>query len=199
MEITSEEAKTTVETVELNETDGLSQQADVLADLSPVELLQVEVNKMQEELDAARADAAKNKDGWLRSTADFSNFRKRQDAEMANLRQFATAGLIGKVLPVLDDFDRAMKNLPANFRGETWTDGVGLIHRKLQLVLEAEQVKTIEAKPNDIFDPNLHEAVSHEDAPEGAEIESGHVLEELQKGYKMGDRVLRPALVRVAR
>ena len=118
---------------------------------------------------------------------------------MVNLRQFATANLIGKVLPVLDDFDRAMKNLPDSFRGETWTDGVGLIHRKLQLVLESEQVKTIEVKPNDVFDPTMHEAVSHDDAPEDAEIESGHVLEQLQKGYKMGERVLRPALIRVAK
>ncbi len=191
---------TTTETNTIGEAaESVAQAGEAVVELSPMELLQAEVNKANEELTAAQTEAAKNKDGWLRSQAEFSNFRKRQETEMAILRQFATSGLIGKVLPVLDDFDRAMKNLPEALRGQTWTDGVGLIHRKLQLVLEGEQVKLIEAKLNDVFDPNLHEAVSHEDAPEGIVVDSGHVLEELQKGYKMGDRVLRPALVRVAK
>lgn len=177
----------------------MSQQTEAVAEFSPMELLHAELTKMHEELDTARAEAAKNKDGWQRANADFVNFRKRQDNEMANLRQYASANLIIKVLPVLDDFDRAMKNLPEGLRAETWTEGVSLIHRKLQLLVEGEQVKSIEAKPNDMFDPTMHEAVSHDDAPTGSGIESGHVLEELQKGYKMNDRVLRPALVRVAR
>jgi len=71
-----------------------------------------------------------------------------------------------------------------------------LVHRKLQLVMEAEGVKPIEVKPNDVFDPNIHEAISQDDA-DG--IESGHIIEELQKGYKQGERVIRPTLVRVAR
>lgn len=166
---------------------------------SPLDALRAEVAKLKEDLANAQGESAKNKDGWQRAVADFSNFRKRQDADMVNLRQFATEGLIKKVLPVLDDFDRAMKNLPEALRGQTWTDGVGLIYRKLQQVLEGEQIKPIETKVDDVFDPNLHEAVSHEDAPEGVSVQSGHVLEELQKGYKMGERVLRPALVRVAR
>lgn len=175
------------------------QEGAAVAEESPLAALQAEVAKLKEDLANAQGEAAKNKDGWLRATADFSNFRKRQDADTANLRQFATEGLIKRVLPVLDDFDRAMKNLPDALRGQTWTDGVGLIYRKLQQVLEGEQIKPIETKVDDVFDPNLHEAVSHEDAPEGVNVQSGHVLEELQKGYKMGERVLRPALVRVAR
>ena len=189
-------------TVSANALSPEAIQDGVLSDateLSPTAALEAEVAKLEEDLTAAQTEAAKNKDGWLRATAEFSNFRKRQDADMTNLRQFATEGLIKKVLPVLDDFDRAIKNLPENLRGQTWTDGVGLIHRKLQLVLEAEQVKSIEAKVNSVFDPNLQEAVSHDDVPDGSDVESGHVLEQLQKGYKMGERVLRPALVRVAK
>jgi molecular chaperone GrpE len=71
-----------------------------------------------------------------------------------------------------------------------------LIHRKLQLILESEGIKPIEVKANDVFDPSIHEAVSQDDA-EG--VESGHVIDELQRGYKLGDRVIRPTLVRVAR
>ena len=145
---------TTTETNTIGEAaESVAQAGEAVVELSPMELLQAEVNKANEELTAAQTEAAKNKDGWLRSQAEFSNFRKRQDIEMANLRQFATSGLIGKVLPVLDDFDRAMKNLPEALRGQTWTDGVGLIHRKLQLVLEGEQVKLIEARLNDVFTP----------------------------------------------
>jgi molecular chaperone GrpE len=81
----------------------------------------------------------------------------------------------------------------------TWIEGVMLIHRKLQLLLEGEGVKTVEAKPGDVFDPNVHEAVTHDEAPEDSGIESGHVIEELQKGYKIGERIIRPALVRVAK
>ena len=155
-----------------------------------------EIEALKIDLENAKAEAAKNKDGWLRAVADFSNFKKRQEADNANVRAFATSSVISKVLPVLDDFDRAVKTLPESLRGMTWIDGILLVQRKMQLILESEGVKAIEVKPGDLFDPKWHEAVSHEDA-EG--IESGHVVEELQKGYKLGERVIRPTLVRVAR
>lgn len=155
-----------------------------------------ELAALRAQLTEAQAEAAKNKDGWLRAVAEFSNFKKRQEADAGNLRAFATAGLIGRLLPVLDDFDRAQKTLPDALQHMTWIGGVLLIARKLQAVVEAEGVKTIEVQANDVFDPNLHEAVSHEDA-DG--VEGGHIIEELQRGYRLGERVLRPALVRVAR
>jgi molecular chaperone GrpE len=157
-----------------------------------------EIEKLKAELATAQSEAAKNKDGWQRSAAEFSNYKKRQESDNANLRMFATSALVSKVLPVLDDFDRAAKTMPESLRGMTWMDGMLLIQRKLQLVLESEGVKPIEVAKNDEFNPNLHEAVSHDDA-EGLGVDSGHVIEELQKGYKLGERVIRPTLVRVAR
>jgi molecular chaperone GrpE len=157
-----------------------------------------EIEKLKAELASIQSEAAKNKDGWLRSLAEFSNYKKRQELDNANLRTFATSAFVSKVLPVLDDFDRAAKTMPESLRGMTWMDGMLLIQRKLQLILESEGVKPIDVSKNDEFNPNLHEAVSHDDA-EGMGVDSGHVIEELQKGYKLGERVIRPTLVRVAR
>jgi len=147
-------------------------------------------------LEAAKKQAAEYLDGWQRSRAEFANYKKRQENELGQLRSFATADLIKRLLPVMDDFDRASKTMPDSLRHMTWMEGLMLVHRKLQLVMEAEGVKPIEVKPNDVFDPNIHEAISQDDA-DG--IESGHIIEELQKGYKQGERVIRPTLVRVAR
>jgi molecular chaperone GrpE len=185
-------------------TEATQENADVVAEV-PADLgaeamanaaTNEQIEKLKAELATAQSEVAKNKDGWLRSVADFSNYKKRQDAESANTRLFATSTLVKKVLPVLDDFDRAAKTMPESLKGMTWMDGMLLIHRKLQLILESEGVKPIEVSANDVFDPNLHEAVSHDDADS---VESGHVIEELQKGYKLGDRVIRPTLVRVAK
>ena len=157
---------------------------------------EVDIEALKKELADAKAKAAEYLDGWQRARAEFANYKKRQDGDFANMRLIATGALVSRLLPVLDDFDRATKTLPLSLQDLTWIAGVMLISRKLQLILESEGVKPIEVKPNDVFDPNIHEAVSHDEA-EG--IESGHVIEELQKGYKMNDRVVRPTLVRVAR
>ncbi len=106
---------------------------------------------------------------------------------------FANALLIGKLLAVLDDFDRALDNVPPD-TDDCWVEGVRLVERKLRNVLEAEGVTPIEAIGQP-FDPNLHEAVVHE---ETADFPDNHVIDELQRGYRLHDRVLRPALVRVA-
>lgn len=148
------------------------------------------------ELEAAKKQAAEYLDGWQRSRAEFANYKKRQENELSQLRSYATADLIKRLLPVMDDFDRASKTMPDSLRHMTWMEGLMLVHRKLQLVMESEGVKPIEVKPNDVFNPNIHEAISQDDA-DG--IESGNVIEELQKGYKQGERVIRPTLVRVAR
>lgn len=155
-----------------------------------------EIEALKKQLADAEAKAKEYLDGWQRARAEFANYKKRQEADNASLRQFAIGGFVGRILPVLDDFERAAKTLPHNLRGLTWIDGVLLIQRKMQLVLESEGVKPIEVAPNTLFDPTLHEAISHDEA-EG--IDSGNIIEEVQKGYKLGDRVIRPALVRVAK
>lgn len=134
-------------------------------------------------------------DNWRRAAADFSNYKKRAEKDSAEMTRYLNAVLIQRLLPVLDDFDRASQTIPDHLRGLTWIDGVMLIARKMQLVMEAEGLKAIDAlhKP---FDPNLHEAVIHE---ETEQHEDGTVIAELQKGYKLNDRVLRPTMVKVAK
>lgn len=158
--------------------------------------LAAELEAAKKALADANAKSTEYLDGWQRARAEFANYKKRQESDFANLRAMSTSELIAKLLPVLDDFERAARTLAPSLRDMTWIEGVLLIHRKLQLILESEGIKPIEVKPNDQFDPSIHEAVSQDEA-EG--VESGHVIDELQKGYKLGDRIIRPALVRVAR
>lgn len=161
--------------------------------------VEAEANELataKKELEEVRAKADEYLDGWQRARAEFANYKKRQEQQNADLRAFATVDLIRRLLPIQDDFERAAKTLPESISHMTWIEGVMLIHRKLQMILESEGVKAIEVKKNDVFDPTLHEAISHDDSDD---VESGHVIEELQKGYKIGDRVIRPTLVRVAK
>jgi molecular chaperone GrpE len=99
--------------------------------------------------------------------------------------------IIKKVLPALDDLERALQNRPAD---DAWANGIELIARKLQNLMDSEGLKRIDAK-GAAFDPKFHEAISHEASDE---VESGHVIEIVQNGYMLGERVIRPALVRVA-
>lgn len=134
-----------------------------------------------------------NRDAYLRAAADLKNFKRRTDDERGNLVRNAAAGVIMKLLPVLDDFDLAMQHAPEDVQQTAWFNGVQGIQRKLQLVLETEGVTVIEAEGQP-FDPHVHEAVMHEDA--GPE-QSGTVTADLRRGYKLHDRVLRPSMVKV--
>jgi len=151
------------------------------------------LEELQRDLEETRERSEENLRNWQRSAADFSNFKRRTEEERELVAQFANALLIGKVLAVLDDFDRALENVPPDLH-EGWVDGVRLVERKLRGVLEAEGVTPIEAVGQP-FDPNIHEAVVHE---ETADHPDNEVIGELQRGYRLHDRVLRPALVRVA-
>jgi len=147
--------------------------------------------ELESQLAEARSQAAEYKDGWQRSVAEFQNYRRRIDAEKAEMYQTAVGSIIKRYLPVLDDMERAMQARPA---GLAWADGVELICRKLQTILEAEGLKRIEAEGQK-FDPNFHEAIAQEPA-EG--VESGTVIGIVRNGYMLGERVIRPAMVRVA-
>jgi molecular chaperone GrpE len=149
-----------------------------------------------EQVKQAKAEAAENLDGWQRARAEFANYKRRTDAERLELSVTAGAEVLTRVLPIVDDFDRAAATLPGEFKDQPWINGVLLVHRKLTSLLEQSNVKPIPVKPGDAFDPNLHEAITHEDA---AQIESGHIIGEVTRGYTLGERVLRPALVRVAK
>ena len=129
-----------------------------------------------------------------RMTADFSNYRKRNEAERAEFAKFAKADLIARLLDILDGYDRALATIPKELRNSSWVEGMWLIERKLRQILEAEGLQAVDSlgKP---FDPYEHEAVAHveSDEPEGT------VIREHQKAYRLHDRVIRPAMVTVAK
>ena len=144
-------------------------------------------------LAAATERAEDNLRNWQRTAADFANFKRRTEEDKATVGQFANAVLLTRLLTVVDDFDRALESVPEDVH-EGWADGVRLVERKLLALLESEGVTPI-AVIGETFDPNLHEAVVHEDT---ADYPDNSVIGEVQRGYRLHDRVLRPALVRVA-
>jgi molecular chaperone GrpE len=157
-----------------------------------VEIEPGELESLKQKLSEAEAKSAGNLDGWQRSVAEFQNYKKRMDRDRDSEKAYMKGDLIKKVLPVLDDLERAMLNRPEQ---DAWANGIELITRKLQSILESEGVERIHAE-GVAFDPNFHEAISYESV-EG--VESGHVIAIVQNGYMLGERVVRPALVRVAK
>ncbi len=153
------------------------------------------VEELQAELETARAEAAKNLDGWQRATAELQNFKRRQAEQAARREEELTAKIIAQLFPVLDDLDLAFQNIPDTLTEQeaNWVEGFKLVQRKLLKILDDYNVESIATDGE--FDPNLHEAVTHEASDEH---DSNAIIAELRKGYKRGDRVLRPSLVRVA-
>jgi molecular chaperone GrpE len=148
-----------------------------------------------EELKEARAKSQEYLDGWQRSRAEFANYKKRVEREQSQVYQNAAGSIIRRYIEIVDDLERALKNRPPEGDGAAWSHGIELIYKKFLSYLEAEGVKRMDAE-GDYFDPNLHEAISQE---ESDQYESGQIIEVVQQGYYIGDRVLRPAMVRVAR
>ncbi len=149
---------------------------------------------LEEQLEAAKEEAAQNLDSYLRAQAELSNARKRFEKQQAQVYTNANADLVLKLLPVLDDFDRAMESVPEEISEEPWFEGIELVHRKLLGILDSLNVKEIEAVGQP-FDPNFHDALAQEPSEDH---ESGTVTREMVKGYQLGDRVVRPSLVYVA-
>lgn len=153
------------------------------------------IARLESELAAARAQADDAIDRMQRTAAEFQNARKRQERLLQDSLERATQRLLTALLPVQDDFSLAFQNLPETLTQEemAWVDGFQRIHNKLEGLLNEEGVKAIEH--DGPFDPARHEAVTHEPSEE---VESGHIIATLRTGYVLKDRVLRPALVRVA-
>jgi len=146
---------------------------------------------LKRQLEATEAKLAESVEGWQRSVADFQNYKKRVERDNELMYASMKGDIIKKVLPALDDLERALQNRPAD---DAWANGIELIARKLQNLLGAEGLKRIEAEGVE-FNPTFHEAISHEPAEN---VASGHVIAVVQNGYMLGERVIRPALVRVA-
>lgn len=156
---------------------------------------ETKIQELENQLVESTAKTAEFFDGWQRERADFLNYKKRIEQNQIQTQQNLLASMTRKYLQVMDDLERALKAQPSTGEGAAWAEGIELIYKKLQGILEADGVKEI-VSDGQMFDPNFHEAITHEDSPAH---ESGQIIEVIQKGYLIGDRIIRPSLVRVAR
>ncbi len=154
-----------------------------------------EYAKQLEEIDNLKENSESYMRGWQQERADFSNYRKRIEREQAEALHNTTAEVVKRYLVILDDIERALKTRPSQGEAAAWSEGIELIQKKLQSILEAEGMQRIPAE-NEQFDPTRHEAITHE---ESADHTSGQIIEIVEQGYTIGDRVIRPAKVRVAK
>jgi molecular chaperone GrpE len=165
----------------------------------PVETPDPPANDTAADTQAAVTDVERQRDEYkdllLRKTAEFENYRKRTDRERATLSETAAASVIEELLPLVDDLERALNADPGAEGTDAYRRGVELIHRQLMEILRKRGVKPIEAVGAD-FDPYYHQAVVHELA-EGRR--DGEIIEEFRRGYTLGDRLLRPSMVKVAK
>jgi len=146
-----------------------------------------QLTALQQERDALQ-------DRLLRTAAEFDNYRKRIDRERRDLSEFAAADVLLELLPILDNFERALQ-APAPPEADAFRKGIELIHKQMLELLRKRGARPIDALGSD-FNPNLHQAVIHEASDSHRE---GEVMQELQRGYTLGDRLLRPAMVKVAK
>lgn len=184
-----EEEKPQDESVPVSETEEVAE--------VPAIIPEEEITQLRTELEEARLKENEYLSGWQRERAEFFNYKKRTEREQAQGGQNTFANAIRRYLDIADDLERALKNKnrPTAGDGAIWAEGIDLIYRKMVAAFEADGIKRIDTDCK-FFDPNLHEAISHEDS---AEHESGQIIEVVQPGYTLGERVIRPARVRVAR
>jgi molecular chaperone GrpE len=190
----AEQERETKESLAPEEAPAEAEPRDEGQDEGPAEEVD-ELAALRQELEEQKVRAAEYLDGWQRARAEFANYKKRIEKEQEDMIKSANGAFIARLLPVMDDFERAFQTLPLDLMGMTWLEGIALVQRKLQVLLAQEGVTVIETE-GQMFDPTLHQAVTHE---ESEEHEEGQIIGEVQKGYKMGDKVLRPSLVRVAK
>lgn len=183
-ELMPEESESNASAVESNEVES----QDAVATDEDIE------SRLRSELEECRAKADEYLDGWQRARAEFANARKRLEKQRAEIYQLAAADFSRKLLPVVDDFSRAIDSVPEAIAEDNWFEGISLVQKKVYSVLEDMKVEPIEALGQP-FDPNFHEALS---LVEADGYESGTIVEELQTGYRLGDLVIRPSLVNVA-
>jgi molecular chaperone GrpE len=163
-------------------------------DVSPTKLL-ADIEQLKSELQASQARADEFLAALQRERAEFTNYRRRTGEEREAMLGLAGEDLIRKVLAIADDFDLAIENRPPELAGNAWVEGVTAIDRKLRALLDSEGVRPVEAEPGSPFDPREHEAIV---TIPGTGRPEGEIVDVVRRGYKLRDRVLRPALVAVA-
>jgi molecular chaperone GrpE len=185
-----------VEAEELIEQASTQEQPEEVAEV-PAVIPEEEIEKLRSELDQALAKSDEYLVGWQRERAEFINYKKRIEREQSQGGLNALGNAIRRYLDIADDLGRALKDndRPTEGNGAIWAKGIDLIHRKMLAAFEVDGVKMIDTDGK-FFDPNMHEAISHEDSPNH---ESGQIIDVVQPGYIIGERVIRPARVRVAR
>ena len=175
-------------------TDESAREPDAAPEETAEELELPEGANLLQLLIEAQKEAKTNEDGWQRARAEFANFKKRTAKEQSSAFQRGQLDALISLLTIIDDFDRAFESVPEAISEDPWIGGVSMIQRKFTSLLEHYEIEAIDPT-GEAFDPNLHQAIGAEDSDE---VESGCVIETLQKGYRAGEQVLRLALVKVA-
>ena len=155
-----------------------------------------EYDTMEKEIETLRKEVDLQTDQHLRTRADFDNYKKRILRDSTRSYQNAMASILKIFLGAADDLERALKNKPTKNELENWFNGIELIHQKLINQMKNQGVEQMEIKPGDAFNPNFHEAITQEDHEE---FSDGQIIEVVQPGYRISDRIIRPAMVRVAK
>ncbi len=155
-----------------------------------------EFDAMEKQIESLKSEVDEKTDQWLRSRADFENYKKRVLRDATRTKQDAMINILKIFLEISDDLERALKHSPEDKNAQGWVDGIGLIYQKLLNKMNNQGVERMQVNPGDEFDPNIHEAITQEDHPD---FEDGQIIEVLQPGYKISDRIIRPAMVRVAK
>jgi molecular chaperone GrpE len=173
----------------MTQSDNASENENMSSSENELEMLRTENEQL-------RVQSAEYLDSLQRERASFANYRRRVDQENLQIYDIALGDVVKIFLPVVDDLERAIKQKPEVPEVDPWYQGIELTLQKLHKTLESKGVQKLDVNPGDQFDPSIHEAVSHEDHPD---FSDGQVVEVLQNGYKLKDRIIRPALVRVAK
>lgn len=158
------------------------------------ETLQATIQTLEERIADLEKQSKEHLEGWQRSRAEFTNFKRRKDRELSEAGEKASLDTLAKMLPIFDDFQRALANIPEDLQGHPWMNGTSLIMKNIEKLLDEHNVEVLDPV-GEAFDPRKHEAIGMDDS---SDYESGTVTATLQKGYISGERVLRPAYVRVA-
>jgi molecular chaperone GrpE len=155
-----------------------------------------EYDALEKQIEELQNEVETTKDSWLRSRADFDNYKKRVQRDAERSHQDALASITKIFLAASDDLERALNHRPEGEGVDGWVNGIELIQQKLMSQMKKQGVERMEIEPGDDFDPNFHEAITQEDNPDYAD---GQIIEVVQPGYKIANRVIRPAMVRVAK
>ncbi|NWJ98340.1 MAG: nucleotide exchange factor GrpE [Chloroflexi bacterium] len=181
--------------IEVSSEPNQDQVEEVVDQKSNSILVDPTAEDLQLQLVEEQRKSAEYLESCQRLRADFLNLKRRTENERASLSTEARERLLVRILPIVDDFERALQSLPEGLKSEPWINGINLIEKKLKNLLDQEGVSELPAKEAE-FDPRFHEAVQHDEDTSGKQ---DYVAEVYQKGYRMGDKVIRPAMVKVAR